>query len=414
MKIVIAGFGVEGQSNLRYFRDKFPEADFLVADEREKVDNLPENAAYQTGFSNLEDADLIVRSPSISPEKIKTNGKIWSSTNEFFANCPATIIGVTGTKGKGTTCSFISSILCAAGKTVHLVGNIGVPALDILPKIEENDIVVYELSSFQLWDLQKSPHVAVVLMIEPDHLNVHADFNDYLAAKANITKSQTADDYVVYNSQNEFSKVIANASLAQKKEYPSVLSDDIISTIRLPGKHNIDNACAAIAAVKSILPNVSDDEIKKGLSEFTGLPHRLKFVAEKYGVKYYDDSISTTPGSAIAALKAFAEPKILILGGSDKGADYSELAKEIARQNVRLIIINGANADEIGEVLREEKIDCEIVQLNMAGMKEVAKLAKNKAQSGDVVILSPAAASFDMFKSYSDRGEQFVAAVEEL
>ena len=414
MKIVIAGFGVEGQSNLRYFREKFPEADFLVADECEKVDNLPENVAYQTGFSGLEDADLIVRSPSLPPKKIKTSGQIWSATNEFFANCPATIIGVTGTKGKGTTCSFISSILRAAGKTVHLVGNIGVPALDILLKIEKNDIVVYELSSFQLWDLQKSPHVAVVLMIEPDHLNVHADFNDYLAAKANIAKSQTADDYVVYNSQNEFSSSIADASLAQKKEYPFALSDDIISAIRLPGKHNVDNACAAILAVKSILPNVSDDEIKKGLSEFTGLPHRLKFVAEKYGVKYYDDSISTTPGSAIAALKAFAEPKILILGGSDKGADYSELAKEIARQNVRLIIINGANADEIREVLREEKVDCDIVQLNMAGMKEVAKSAKNKAQSGDVVILSPAAASFDMFKSYSDRGEQFVAAVEEL
>ena len=414
MKIVIAGFGVEGQSNLRYFREKFPEADFLVADEREKVDNLPENVAYQTGFSGLENADLIVRSPSLPPKKIKTSGQIWSSTNEFFANCPATIIGVTGTKGKGTTCSFISSILHAVDKTVHLVGNIGVPALDILPKIEKNDIVVYELSSFQLWDLQKSPHVAVVLMIEPDHLNVHADFNDYLAAKANIAKFQTADDYVVYNSQNEFSSSIADTSSAQKKEYPFVLSDDITSAIHLPGKHNIDNACAAILAVKSILPNVSDDEIKRGLSEFTGLPHRLKFVAEKYGVKYYDDSISTTPGSAIAALKAFAEPKILILGGSDKGADYSELAKEIDRQNVRLVIINGANADEIREVLREENVDCEIVQLNMAGMKEVTESAKNKAQSGDVVILSPAAASFDMFKSYSDRGEQFVYAVEEL
>ena len=145
--------------------------------------------------------------------------------------------------------------------------------------------------------------------------------------------------------------------------------------------------------------------------EVTVLANKPEQTAEKYGVKYYDDSISTTPGSAIAALKAFVEPKILILGGSDKGADYSELAKEIARQNMRSIIINGANADEIREVLRGEKIDCEIVQLNMAGMKEVAKSAKNKAQSGDVVILSPAAASFDMFKSYSDRGERFVAAV---
>ena len=414
MKIVIAGFGVEGQSNLRYFREKFPEADFLVADEREKVDNLPENVAYQTGFSGLESADLIVRSPSLPPKKIKTSGQIWSATNEFFANCPATIIGVTGTKGKGTTCSFISSILRAAGKTVHLVGNIGVPALDILPKIEKNDIVVYELSSFQLWDLQKSPHVAVVLMIEPDHLNIHADFNDYLAAKANITKSQTADDYAVYNSQNEFSSSIADAILAQKKEYPFVLSDDITSAIRLPGKHNIDNACAAIAAVKSILPNVSDDEIKRGLSEFTGLPHRLKFVAEKYGVKYYDDSISTTPGSAIAALKAFAEPKILILGGSDKGADYAELAQEIARQQMRAVIVNGANASEIAEILRKENVSCQIVQLEMATMSMVVETAANQAQPGDVVILSPAAASFDMFKSYNDRGEQFVAAVDNL
>jgi len=360
MKIVIAGFGVEGQSNLRYFREKFPEADFLVADEREKVDNLPENVAYQTGFSGLENADLIVRSPSLPPKKIKTSGRIWSATNEFFANCPATIIGVTGTKGKGTTCSFISSILRAAGEAVHLVGNIGVPALDILPKIEKNDIVVYELSSFQLWDLQKSPHVAVVLMIEPDHLNVHVDFNDYLAAKANITKSQTADDYVVYNSQNEFSSSIADASSAQKKEYPFVLSDDITSAIRLPGKHNIDNACAAIAAVKSILPNVSDDEIKKGLSEFTGLPHRLKFVAEKYGVKYYDDSISTTPGSAIAALKAFAEPKILILGGSDKGADYSELAKEMGQNCLDIIRENrGAtrrNTQELRQLFESHHI----------------------------------------------------------
>ena len=412
MKIVIAGYGVEGRSNLRYFQKKFPEASFLVADERESVDDLPGGVSSQTGFAGLDNTDLIIRSPSLSPEKIETSGKIWSATNEFFDKCPAPIIGVTGTKGKGTTCSLIASILRAAGKTVHLVGNIGVPALDILPEIKKNDIVVYELSSFQLWDIEKSPHVAVVLMIEPDHLNVHAGFGDYLAAKINIARFQSQEDYVIYNSQNDFSREVASSSLAQKKEYPFYITNDIISAIRLPGKHNIDNACAAILATKAIQPDITDDEIKAGLSSFTGLPHRLKFVAEKSGVKYYDDSISTTPGSAIAALKAFTEPKILILGGSDKGADYAELAQEIARQQMRAVIVNGANASEIIEILHKNKVSCRVVQLEMASMPTVVEAAANQAQSGDVVILSPAAASFDMFKSYNDRGEQFVATVE--
>lgn len=414
MKIVIAGYGVEGQSNLRYFQKKFPEANFLVADEQVLSDDLPEGVAHQTGLANLADADLIIRSPSLPPEKIKTSGQIWSATNEFFTECPATVIGVTGTKGKGTTCSLTASILRAAGKTVHLVGNIGVPALDILLEIKKNDIIVYELSSFQLWDLEKSPRVAVVLMIEPDHLNVHADFDDYLAAKSNIARFQTADDYLIYNSKNEFSSSIASASLAQKKEYPFTLSGDIISAIHLPGKHNIDNACAAILAASAIIPDISDDDIKAGLSNFTGLPHRLKFVAEKNGVKYYDDSISTTPGSAVAALRAFAEPKVLILGGSDKGAVYRELASEIAAQQMRAVIINGENASEIAKALSDEKVSCRVVCLKMAMMSEVVEVAKNQAQPGDMVILSPAAASFDMFKSYNDRGEQFVAAVEKL
>ncbi len=414
MKIVIAGYGVEGQSSLCYFQKKFPEASFLVADERDRVDDLPDNVGYQVGFASLNDADLIIRSPSLSPEKIKTSGKIWSATNEFFDKCPAPIIGVTGTKGKGTTCSLIASILQQAGQTVHLVGNIGVPALDILPKIKKNDVVVYELSSFQLWDIERSPHVAVVLMIEPDHLNVHAGFGDYLAAKRNIARFQSQEDYVIYNSQNDFSREITASSPAQKKEYPFYITNDIISAIRLPGKHNIDNVCAAILAAKAIQSDITNDEIKAGLSDFTGLPHRLKFVAEKSGVKYYDDSISTTPGSAIAALKAFTEPKILILGGSDKGADYTELAQEIARQQMRAVIVNGANASEIIEILHKNEVSCQVIQLEMAPMPTVVEATANQAQSGDVVILSPAAASFDMFKSYNDRGEQFVAAVDNL
>lgn len=169
-----------------------------------------------------------------------------------------------------------------------------------------------------------------------------------------------------------------------------------------------------MSAVTELPITVTDEQYAAGLESFTGLPHRLKFVAEENGVKYYDDSISTTPGSAIAALKAFAEPKVLILGGSDKGADYTELAQEIARQQMRAVIVNGANASEIIEILHKNKVSCQVIQLEMAPMPTVVETAANQAQPGDVVILSPAAASFDMFKSYSDRGDQFVAAVEKL
>ena len=448
MKIIIAGYGVEGISNLVYFQQKFPGAEFVVADERpaDKLPAIPDGVKLISGKNvfkeQLGDADLVVRTASLPPRNIKTNGKIWSATNEFFDKCPAPIIGVTGTKGKGTTCSLIAAILQQAGQMVHLVGNIGVPALDVLPKIKKTDIVVYELSSFQLWDLEKSPHVAVVLMIEPDHLNVHADFVDYLNAKKNIRRHQHLGDVCLYHPTNKYSREVAATPLnrlpdtgdnhgdtldfAQRYAIPDddqvyvqdgyfcVQNRQIcsISHLRLPGAHNLENACAAMSAVTELSINVTDGQFAAGLESFTGLPHRLKLVAEKSGVKYYDDSISTTPGSAIAALKAFTEPKVLILGGSDKGADYTELAQEIAKQQMRAVIVNGANASEIAEILRKENVSCQIVQLEMATMPMVVETAANQAQSGDVVILSPAAASFDMFKSYNDRGEQFVAVVE--
>ena len=450
MKIIIAGYGVEGISSLIYFQQKFPDAEFVVADESpaNKLPAIPDGVKLISGknvFSEqLDGADLMVRTASLPPRNIKTSGKIWSATNEFFQECPAPIIGVTGTKGKGTTCSLIVSILQQAGRTVYLVGNIGVPALDVLPKIKKTDIVVYELSSFQLWDLEKSPHIAVVLMIEPDHLNIHTDFADYLNAKKNIRCHQHLGDVCLYHPTNKYSREVAAAPLdrppdtgdnhgdtldfAQRYAIPDddqvyvrdgyfcVQNRRICSTshLRLPGAHNLENACAAMSAVTELPITVANEQFAAGLESFTGLPHRLKFVAEKKGVKYYDDSISTTPGSAIAALKAFTEPKILILGGSDKGADYAELAQEIARQQMRAVIVNGANASEIIEILHKNEVSCRVVHLEMAVMPTVVETAENQAQSGDVVILSPAAASFDMFKSYNDRGEQFVAAVEKL
>jgi UDP-N-acetylmuramoyl-L-alanine--D-glutamate ligase len=453
MKIIIAGYGLEGISSLRYFQQVFPDAEFVIADQK-AVENAPDGVAVRTGelvfAEQLQDADMVVRAPGVPPRLLKTSGKIWSATNEFFDKCPAPIIGVTGTKGKGTTCSLIAAILRAAGQTVHLVGNIGVPALDALPNITKDDFVVYELSSFQLWDLEKSPTIAVVLMIEPDHLEVHTDFAEYLDAKKNIRRHQGIIDTCLYHPTNKYSKEVAatpfNGLLDEQGhatcEYCGGDALDFahryavpdenqvyvrdgyfcvqdrricrIDHLRLPGAHNLENACAAMSAVTELPITVTDEQYAAGLESFTGLPHRLKFVAEKNGVKYYDDSIATTPGSAIAALRAFEAPKVLIVGGYDKGADYAEMATEIARQTVRAVVIIGENAAKIEQSLRRASVAATIVVLGQTTMVDAVAQAGQLSRPGDVVILSPAAASFGMFKNYVDRGEQFVAAVEKL
>jgi len=287
------------------------------------------------------------------------------------------------------------------------VGNIGTPSLAELPKIQASDIVVFEMSSFQLWDLRKSPHVAVVLGVEPDHLDVHDSMDDYVEAKTNIVGHQSSDDLTVFNQNNEIATQIAQKTRAKRREYPFDLGE-LTASIRLPGLHNLENASAAVAAVEEY---VSDSEaIKMGLSSFTGLPHRLKFVAEKNGVKYYDDSIATTPGSAIAAIRSFQEPKLLILGGHDKGGDYSELLKECHNRQVTVLAI-GANRQQIAELCAEHGVECGTEAGNMSS---IVRRAAMEAKSGSVVLLSPAAASFDMFKSYADRGDQFIAAVNAL
>ena len=426
MKVAIAWYGAEGQSSYRYYVGKGDDVTIVTPKVGEQYP-IPEGAksiVQDDAFSLLNGFDIVVRSSGLRPDSLKTDAKIWSATNEFFAVCPAPIIGVTGTKGKGTTASLIASILKAAGKTVHLVGNIGVPALEVLPNIKSDDIVVYELSSFQLWDLEKSPHVAVVLMIEPDHLDVHRDMEEYITAKQQIAAHQTSEDIAIYHPTNQFSKQIVSAGEGQKVRYG--LSEDggayvkentfivhsnplcSVETLQLVGQHNLDNACAAISAAWSYTQDKG--AIEKGLHDFTSLPHRLKLVAEVKGVKYYDDSIATTPGSAVAALKSFAAPKVIILGGSDKGADYSEIVELCVQTNTKIIAV-GQTGEAIHELACSKGADSHRVT---GGMSEVVSTAAGVAEAGSVVILSPASASFDQYKSYADRGEQFIAAVSQL
>ena len=424
MKIAIAGYGVEGESSYRYY-SKDSNNEIYIVDEQ-NIQSPPSTKLIigPDAFNQLIGFDLVVRTPSLNPSRIKTDGIIWSATNEFFDKCPASIIGVTGSKGKGTVASLISEILKEDGKKVWLVGNIGNPALDVLDKIKPEDIVVYELSSFQLWDIQKSPHIAVILFIEREHQDIHESMDDYVNAKANIVKTQSLKDTTIYNGDNKYSKKIALESRAKLIEYPDKFTahfdknnfyynEHIICSInktKLIGKHNKENISAAIDAVWPLLKDKSS--IEKALEKFTGLPHRLQFIREFDGVSYYDDSIATTPSSAIAALDSFKDNTVIILGGSSKGSDFNDLAKALKRKSAKALLI-GQEAENIAKSCQAVGFyDYEII--NFTNMSSLLNRARQLSQSGGVILLSPASASFGLFKNYVDRGNQFKEAVMAL
>lgn len=429
MNIAILGFGVEGESAHKYFRAKYPDAFITAYDQNPEPKNkLPSDIKFVGSVKDFKGitADIAVKTPAIPPWNVEVKGEVTTITREFLQNCPAPVIGVTGTKGKGTTSSMIKSILDAAGKRAWLVGNIGVGALDIMPLVRPEDIVVYELSSFQLWDLDVSPHVAVVLGIESEHLDVHKDIEDYVNAKANIAQHQKPEDYVIFRQGNEYASRISEQSGGTKIPYPAQHAAHVengefyydtdslcaVSAVKLPGNHNRDNACAAINAV---WPWVKDgDDIERGLMAFDGLPHRLRFVRSVNDVDYYDDSIGTTPGSSIAALSSFEQPKIIVVGGSYKGADYGELVQKIKDSEVRRVVLIGSEAHKIEQLLKAAGIS-RYTNLGLdTTMDDIVNAAASAAEPGDVVLLSPACASFDMFKNYADRGDQFIEAVMKL
>lgn len=413
MKIALLGYGKEGKSAESYFKSHF-NADCDI------FENFSIDEIKQRDYSSY---DIILRSPSVPPLHLENESSI---TKYFFDHCPCPIIGVTATKGKGTICSFTKSLLDAAHADAHLVGNIGTPALDVLDQLVSTSIAVYELSSFQLWDLAKSPHIAVLGQLEPDHLDVHADYDDYLAAKAHITKYQTPDDYLIYFSKNPETAKIAGGSHARKIAYPFPIPDHIASAITLPGAHNTANAIAAIAAVasyKNLSPNdylqKYESEVLTGFKQFKGLPHRLEFLRELNKVKYYDDNFSTNPSSTRVAIEAFPNAQLtVIIGGRDKtdNQDLPEIYEILQPPQVKHIILLG----ESGHALAKKYSDPRFVvaeSFNSAVTLAQANAEKDKSHTPNtsaIVLMSPAAASFDMFKNVYDRGDQFKSLVASL
>ncbi len=431
MNIAIIGYGEQGRSAYDFFKNK---NQITICDQNINL-KLPENVSSQLGknyLSGLDKFDLLIRSPIIHPNQIINNNspeiinKISSNTNEFLKTCPTkNIIAVTGTKGKGTTSTLITKLLKEDNKKVYLGGNIGTPPLDLLRNnIKNNDWVVLELANFQTIDIKYPVHIAVCLMVVSEHLNWHTNLQEYLDSKKQLFDQQRDDDITIYYSLNNNSKYIVSTSKAHKIPYykspgayikdNNVIIDNqtICSTksIKLIGKHNLQNICAAVTTFWQISKNI--ETIRKVITTFKGLEHRLELVKEINGVQYINDSFGTTPETSIVALESFNQPKIIILGGSDKGADYSKLARTITTTNVKKVVLIGQQAAKIKENL--QKVNFTNYIYGGSSMPEIIKNANKLSLPGDIVLLSTACASFDMFENYIDRGNQFKKAVLSL
>lgn len=426
-KIGILGYGAEGKS-VAGFLESRRVRDLQIYDEQKP--GFP-------NFSEIESRDVLIRSPGVSPhhpELQKFRGKIIGSAELFFQLCPTKkVIGVTGTKGKGTTSTLTAKIFEEANDTVFLVGNIGVPFFDVLPNIRTRDVVVAELSSFQLWDSEQSPQIAVLLRTSPDHLEKHLGFDEYLSAKRNIFLHQKSGGRVVYCADCPVASKMAE-ELPDEVLYPVSLQKELprgafrrgneiiwkteegeeviceVDDVKLRGEHNLENVVAAIAASK--LLNVRTIPMQTAIQKFAGLPYRLQLVAAtRSGIRFWNDSCATTPSATAAAIRTFSkEPFVLVTGGSEKNADYEELGKTIAEIDGKALITMGITGPKIADLAQKTGYDKKKI-ISGKDFEGVFSELEKILEPGDNVLLSPASASFDQFQNEYDRGEKWNAAV---
>ena len=445
-RIAVCGIGVSNTPLIENFL--LQGARVFACDRRSReligpvADMLEEKGAElrlgENYLKNLE-VDIIFRTPGMNyyiPELVKAreNGiAVTSEMEVFFEVCPATIFAVIGSDGKTTTTTLIAKMLEAEGKKVHIGGNIGRPLLPLIEQIKPEDYVVVELSSFQLISMRKSPDVAVVTNVAPNHLDVHKDMDEYINAKKNILLHQNAFSRTVLNDDNEITKSFSDEVRGQYMHFSmktpvsngAWLSDDgtiymayrrmvapILNKneIALIGEHNVANYLAAISAVWGY---AGADSIRKVAHEFTGVEHRIEPVRTLNGVKYFNDSIATSPTRTIAGLKAFDGKVILIAGGYDKHIPFEPLAP-IINEKVKLLILSGPTADKIEKAVKSDSSYKGLTILHSDDMENSVRIAYENARDGDIVTLSPACASFDAYPNFAERGNHFKRLVNSL
>ena len=448
-KIAVIGVGVSNIPLLEYFYNN--KANVTVFDNK-TLDKLDQNVIelikkynidYSLGENNLSKLkgfDIIYRSPSCRPDRPelieeKNRGAIITSEIEMLLKlCPGTVIGITGSDGKTTTTSLIYAIIKEKGYDCYLGGNIGIPLFTKLNEMTPESVVILELSSFQLMDMDISPKISVITNIAPNHLDIHKSYEEYIESKKNIFLHQNEDGILVLNADNDITskmnteangKVIMFSS-KQKLDNGVIYDDNTIKIcddglrrhvldvkdVKLRGVHNYENICAAIAATESL---VDPDTQIKAITNFNGVEHRLEFIREINGVKWYNDSIGTSPSRTIAGLNSFDEKIVLIAGGYDKHLDYTPIAKPIV-ENVSALVLVGATSEKISNAVETElkAQNKEMPIIKCTTLEETIQVAKRIAKAGEVVLFSPASASFDMFKNFAERGNIFKNLVNNL
>lgn len=441
--ITVIGIGI---SNLPLIKYLVSLSANVTACDRRSAEDLGENYTeleklgvkfnLGDGYLNNLSGDMIFKTPGMRydvPEllKAKENGSIVTSEMEvFFEVCPSHIIAVTGSDGKTTTTTLIHKMMTDAGYKTWLGGNIGNPLLTDTEKMKENDWVILELSSFQLHTMRKSPEIAVITNISPNHLDMHKDYKEYIDAKKNIMLYQNEGDTLIVNADNQVTADIGKSANGAVKYFSRNGMADVyldgniikrgiveilnIKDIKIPGMHNVENYMAAIAAVSGL---VSKEVIVNVAKTFGGVEHRIELVRTLDGVKYYNSSIDSSPNRTINTLRVFPNKVIMIAGGKDKGIPYDEIGPALA-EHVKVLILIGATSDKIQEALDAEinktgnGKDIEVIRAT--SYEDAVNTARSKAHDGDVVLLSPASTSFDMFRNFEERGNLFKKIVNEL